>query len=674
MKSLNFALFLCLSATHLQAQKAPVKFGDVPMEQLKMTRYGKDSSASAVVLADYGESTVEYNQNTGFSLNFQRIRRIKILTKDGLKWADFTIGLYHSDAGQDEKIQNLKAVTYNLENGKIIESKVKSEAIFKENYDAHTDRLTVTWPNVKEGSVIEISYGIKSDFLFNFQDWEFQETIPTVWSEYRARIPEYYNYDKYMQGYIPLFIHEETQVSQSIELNYVERTEGVPMNGVVSSQHHEKIEYQENRFRWVSKDVPAFKSEPYMTTYLDYISKINFELAFTKFPNQAIKNYMGSWDDINKLYTENSNFGGEVTGNGFLKSKVEEITKGLSSQEEKLRAIFNYVKANVNWDGLSRTFTIKSFKKVLEDQKGNSAEINLLLASMLEKADFAVSPVLLSTRDHGFLRESTPIASQFNYVICVLKLDNKSILLDATEKLLPLGALPERCLNGKGFVVSKEGYSWVDLQPASKSRTVISTDLSLAESGELKGKLEISRTGYNALDARKHYLKGESDYIKDFLGGRTWELTKNEFQNTKEIQQPFVQLHDLIINEHVTSAGDMLYLNPFILHKEDENPFKLENREYPVNFGSPFEKVYMIKINLPEGYSIEEVPKSKVLLLPENAAKYIYSVSLLGNVLTITSSMSINKSLFSQPEYPHLREFYNQVVAKQDEQIVVKRK
>jgi hypothetical protein len=120
------------------AQKPPVKFGDVSIDDLKMNRYDKDSSASAVVLADYGESILQYDQNKGFVLHFERITRIKILTKDGLDQGNFSIPLYH-DSGNDEKISGLKAVTYNLENGKIVESKLKNDGIFKEKYDANLD-------------------------------------------------------------------------------------------------------------------------------------------------------------------------------------------------------------------------------------------------------------------------------------------------------------------------------------------------------------------------------------------------------------------------------------------------------------------------------------------------------------------------------------------------------
>ena len=673
VKTIGIVLFVTFSLP-LQAQKPPIKFGDVPLDQLKMTTYEQDSSASAVILADYGESIIEYNQQTGFVVKFERLTRIKILSKDGLDHANFSIPLYNS-GGSDEKLSSLKAVTYNLENGKVVESKLKNDAVFKEKYDANIDFMKVTLPNVKEGSIIEITYKIISDFVFNFQDWEFQSTIPTVWSEYRARIPEYYNYDKYMQGYVVLSVNEQTKEPNSLTITSSERSGGSLYAPAKASFSTDKVDFQENRFRWVAKDVPAFKAEPFITTSRDYISKLNFELSFTSFPNQPIKNYMGSWEDINKAFSESSNFLGEVTGNGFLRKTVEEVTAGRTSPEDKLGAICNYVRQNIVWDGTTRKDVGTSLRKVVDEKKGNSAEVNLLLASMLEKADFKVSPVLLSTRDHGFVREAIPVSSQFNNVICLVRIGNKTILLDATEKLLPIGMLPERCLNGNGFLVSADGFQWINLQSATKSRGVTSFDLSLASSGELTGKLQIDRTGYEAHGARKKYFsKGEEDYLKDFLGSRSWKIIKSEFQNAGEIQQAFKESHEIIINDHISSAGEMIYLNPFVMDREEENPFKLEKREYPVDFGRPFDRMYLLKITLPESHTIEELPKSKVLMLPNSTAKYYYNATQTGNAIHISSNLVVTQSLFAQDEYANLKEFYNQVVANQAEQIVLKKK
>jgi Domain of Unknown Function with PDB structure (DUF3857)/Transglutaminase-like superfamily len=651
-------------------QKSPIKFGEIPMEDMKMTVYPKDSSAEAVVLADFGESQLKYSQSSGFQLEFERIRRIKILTKEGLDWANFNIPL-HRNNSDEEKISGLKAATYNLENGKIVETKAKSESIIKEKYDDNLNFTKVTWPNVKVGSIIEITYKVLSDFVFNFQDWEFQSTIPTVWSEYRVKIPEYFFYEKYMQGYVGLEIAETTKASSSITLTSSER---IGSSTVVSQTtfHNDKIDFTENRNRWAAKDVPAFKEEPYMTSSKDFISKINFELSYTKFPNSAIKKYMGTWEDINKSYLES--LGDVITGNNFLKRTTEEVTAGKNTPEEKISAIFNYVRKNFLWDGSKRKYPNEQLKKIMEDKKGSSAEINLLLGAMLEKADIKVNPVLVSTRDNGFVRETTPISSQFNYVVCLAKWEDKTILLDATDKFLPIGMLPERCLNGNGFMIAKEGFKWINLTPSTKAKTTMVADLALVEDDDLKGILKIDRTGYHSANARKSFVsKGQSDYVKEFVGSKSWDLSKSEFQNENDLQNPFKEVHELNVNEHLTVAGNTYYLSPFIMGKEESNPFKRETRNYPVDFGAPFDIVYIIKITLPTGFVVEEMPKSKVFALPNNAARYLFNVVQSGNSINITSNMSINKGVFTQEEYPNLREFYSQLVAKQAEQIVLKK-
>jgi hypothetical protein len=642
------------------------------MEDMKMERYKLDTSASAVVLADYGLSDLRYSQNTGFSLQFYRILRIKILKKEGLDWATISIPLYH-DGSDDEKLSALKASTFNLENGKIVETKMKNDATFEEKATENLDITKFTLPNVRQGSIIDVQYRVLSDFIFNFQDWEFQRTIPTRWSEYRTNVPEYFHYEKYLQGYVKMDIAESTTESGQITLSQNQREAYGGADR--SNTGYQQLNYIAYKDRWVAKDVPAFKAEPFMTTYKDFIARMNFELAYSKFPNQPIKNYMGSWADINTLYNESTHFGGEVTGNGFLKRPVEEVTAGQTTPEGKIAAINNFVKHNVEWNGSSLKYTDNSLKSVLEKKKGSSGEINLLLASMLEKAGFDVSPVLISTRDHGFVRENVPVSSQFNYAICLVRLGDKSMLLDGTDPYLGTGVLPERCLNGQGLVVSKAGHSWVPLTPKQRSRNVYNADMTLSAQGELTGKIRLERSGYFARECRKNYItKGEAEYVKGAIANRPWTVTKTEFANTKDIAENFKEFHDVTMADNAASGGDVIYLNPFFDLQEKENPFKSQTREYPVDFGSPLEKLYMCKITIPDGFVVDELPQPRILKLGENTAKYTYTISQSGNTLTLMSQFLVNSSMIPQTEYPHLREFYDLIVAKQAEQIVLKKK
>jgi hypothetical protein len=645
MKLKISALMLCLIVNCTLAQKSPIKFGMIPLEDLKMTLYEKDSSASAVMLVDYGEAYITLNAHAA-SLNFDRHVRIKILNKEGLKWANAEIPLFRSGS-DEERVFKLKATTYNLENGKLVESPMNKDAVFKEKFNRDFYIQKFTLPNVKEGSVIEYSYTVSSEFLANFPNWQFQYDIPVKWSEYWAMFPDFFIFEKYMQGYIAPTSYEVKNKS---------------VGGFNTKAHH-----------WISKDVPAFKAEPFMTSEDDYVSKINLALARINFPGEIPREIMGTWSKYNAELLESEGFGRAVTGSGFLKKRAEELTVGMTDPLQKVTAIFNYVQSTLEWDGTKDKY-VDNLKEVIEKKKGTAADINIILASMLEKVNVPSDMVLLSTRDHGFIREQYPMARQLNYVICLVKVGDKLLFLDATEKLLPMGILPERCLNGQGLVISKTNHGWIEIVPKAKARTVINSEISLMETGEIKGKVNLTCDGYDAYKLRHdYYKKGEPDYVKDFLADKNWDIEKSEFQDIKEIGRSAQQIHQFAINDYGTLAGNVIYVNPFVTAQTKENLFKLPTREYPVDFGSPIERVYMCKIKLPEGFTVDELPRPKVIILPNNSGKYTYNVTLMGNTLNVVSMLQINKSLFIQEEYPNLREFYNQIVAKQAEQIVLKK-
>ncbi|MBS1935118.1 MAG: DUF3857 domain-containing protein, partial [Bacteroidetes bacterium] len=189
MKPLKFlCVLLCgmASVYHLSAQdKLNIKFGKITPQDFDLSKYHFDSSASAVIIADMGNSAFEGNNKGGFSLVFTHYRRAKIINKNGIDIATVEIPLYKSGSNE-EKLQNLKAVTYNVENGKVVETKLDDKSVFTDKASKNYIIKKFTFPAVKEGSVIEYSYTQSSDFFFNLQPWEFQGGYPRLWSEYEV--------------------------------------------------------------------------------------------------------------------------------------------------------------------------------------------------------------------------------------------------------------------------------------------------------------------------------------------------------------------------------------------------------------------------------------------------------------------------------------------------------
>ena len=238
-----------------------MKFGKISPEDMEMTSYSLDTSAGAVILGDFGYTNFEITEDEGFYTVFNRHVRIKILDKDELDQGDFVISLYTSSGGNEEKVTGLKAYTYNLENGKVEKYKLERKNIFRENASKNWNEVKFSMPNVKVGSVIEVSYSISSPFFYQLQRWFFQAEIPTVRSEYHVYIPEYYNYKNWASGYIP--IKKESDVTYKT----FQYTQAATI-GPDGRESGELISFKAKITHWsyIAENVPAFKNEPKITS------------------------------------------------------------------------------------------------------------------------------------------------------------------------------------------------------------------------------------------------------------------------------------------------------------------------------------------------------------------------------------------------------------------------
>jgi hypothetical protein len=268
--------------------------------------------------------------------------------------------------------------------------------------------------------------------------------------------------------------------------------------------------------------------------------------------------------------------------------------------------------------------------------------------------------------------------NQYNYVIALVKIEGQTILLDATEQNCPFNLLPVRCLNGMGRVVSAEAVEkWVQLDDLQRSNTnqLVVANVSLNETKQLEAKISSSSTDYMALKLRQNYSKGEEERSKavkeQYQQG--WNVTHYEAKQWEDIYKPVEEVMEATLSNEMMGTEDIIYLNPILVNRIHENPFKLKERMYPVDYAYANKQMYMMNFTIPEGYKVEEIPESIVLVLPDHGGRFIYQTKQFGHMLQVVSKLEINKSRFYAQEYAYLREFYNQIVAKQSEQLVLRK-
>lgn len=594
------------------------------MADLEMKVWDQDTSASAVILCDYGF----FNTST---YNFTRTLRVKILKTEGTRWGDW---LFYID--EDTPV---KGITYNLVNGEIVETKLKTESVYRERVYENYYRTRIAMSNVSPGSVIDIQY--TRPWLP--REWRFQEVIPVRWSELVIESSPFILWRKNFYGFVTL---DENSSS-----------------------------------RWVAKDVPAFKEEPYIANVTNYLTRFTIEELKISVPPREdfpgfYQEFSTTWEAVNNNLLEYDKFGMALQGCAFLNDKVKEIKEANLSPMEQVIAAHEYIKQSVKWNEYEAIFVSnQGLADAFRDKIGNSADVNLLLIQMLKKLDFKVSPLALSTRSNGFLSPLYPSLNQLNYVVAYVWIDGTPYFADATEQNIPVGILPVRCLNLKGRTIEHgKGSDWVDLIPVKKDKTTIQAELELNPDLTLKGNIVRNNYDYAALNFRNKYeeYNSEDDFLKNEEEGNPGiSITNFNITCIDSLYKPVVENYEVKIKNKITKIGNQYYLYPLLFEQITENPFKSEERVCPVDFIYPSEETYLFKYVIPDNFKIIELPRSQILKNTDKTLSAQFQVSSLGNTIILTYKFNRSAVHFSVEEYAEIRSFYSELIKIHAEPVIL---
>jgi hypothetical protein len=657
MKSIFARAFMVasfLSATIGYAQTNGFAYGHILYTDMNMTTYERDTSAAAAVLDEFGYAFIDLNT---YKLIFEHHQKIKILKKDGLSQADFTIPLRKTSSTRMEYLRELKASTWNLENNRIEETKLDPKKVYTENYSKYWDLKKFALPNVREGSVIEVYYRIESPYVFNFRRWEFQSDIPKVNSEYWTEIPGNYNYNITLKGFLKLSKNESK----------------IKPNCITLASASADCAFS----KYAMQHVPAFVEEDYMTAKKNFIASINYELSTINYFDGRVDKITKEWKDAEQELKKHSSFGVQLKKGKDISQKLQELLAGVTDPKEKAVRVYNFIKSWYEWNGIYDYFCDVGIKKAFDSRKGNIGDINLSLIAALDNAGLNVEPMLLSTRGNGHVNDLHPVLSDFDYVVAKLNLNDKVYLLDATDPFLMFGMLPERCFNGKGRVFGEKESYWYELKPQHSSKGLTILDLTLEPSGSFTGTMQHFYDGYKSVEHRKRVASFTStdEYLADVrkhLDRVT--ITKHEISGIEDPESSIKETFTVEIEGFDDLNTSNLLLNPFFTGKIEKNPFRSSARLYPVDFGIPVENTIVLNLTHPEEFELVSKPEGQALTLPHAGGRFLFDVKPIGHKLTMSYSLVISKTLYSSAEYHYLKELYSRIIQAQNADLVFKKK
>ena len=197
----------------------------------------------------------------------------------------------------------------------------------------------------------------------------------------------------------------------------------------------------------------------------------------------------------------------------------------------------------------------------------------------------------------------------------------------------------------------------------------------IKEDGEIEGKVRKKSFDYNAFIFRNNFNGVSKDsYIEKLeRENNGLEILEYEVQNSLVLNEPIVENYSFKTNNSVEIIGGKMYFSPLLYFALSENPFKQENREYPVDFIFPNQDSFRVSLTIPDGYVVESLPEPKLIALPENIAKFSYEVSKTNNQVQLSYSLDLNRVVIENVYYEALKNFFKELVNKNTERIVLKR-
>lgn len=622
------------------AQNNKVKYGKISKEELANKVCKADTSAYAEVLYDYGDSEIIYDRDQ-YKITLKCFKRIKIYSKNGYHYANIEIP-YNV---KTDRITGLKACTYNLINGKIVPSKLTSDGILEEELVNNHRKKKITFPDIKEGSIIEIMYTRTVPLSFNYTTWYFQGDIPVRYSEFCARIPVEFNFKENLFGY--------EAVKRKLEEKCLGNDEFKDYNYSISN-------------------VPAFPRESFVDCRGDYITKIEFELASYHPLHGIVKNFSSDWETICSSLEIDESFGAVFNSRAFLKDIVTSLGLEGLDEDNKAKKIYEYVRDNYKWNNYYSLYSNTSLKKITQEKTANSGGMNLLLIALLREAGYECSPVILSTKSNGRIRPGAPKISDYNHTIACLQYADKKIYLDAIDKYSSFNILPTED-SGDMVLIKEKKHQAFTLENNLVSSEISMIDVKINKNGTLKGSMVYQLNNHFASLFRENFDTEEKRIERIQKGMDDFEIDSYGLENLKDNDKSISEKYNFVIGED-KEMPTVLYFPALLNNSNVSNPFKLEDRRFPVNM--PFKKKEMISVSvdIPDNYVVKQLPESINVVTPDKSFSFKYNCSIVNNKISVISTVQNLKTLYLPEEYQALKAIYDILVKKSAEQIVLKLK
>ena len=632
-------VFLFLSFNWaLQAQDKIPAYGKIDKADLQMQDCSFDPGAEAIILLDIGEIEFSYMNNTGWVSETKYRTRIKILKEKATGMGEIKLS-YYAKNGR-EGISNINGISYNIDvNGNIEESKLESGNIYDKAIDKEFSTISFALPNVKKGTVFEYRYKKSRKSYSYIPTWNFQHSNPVRYSAYNVIIPEYFQFT--------LLVTKRQEMEKK-----------------VSTGINEGVWY-------IMRNIKGLKDEPFSSGRIDYLQRIDFQLSSINAPGYY-EEVRTTWTKIIQELQDDEDFGLALKKNMRGVDDILASVKSMQKTSERIRAIYNYVQRNMNWNNEYDIYSDKGIKEAWDKKNANITDINFILINLLKETGIAAKPLLVSTKDNGIVSPLYPFLRRFNAVLAYVKDGDVEYIMNAADKFNPYNLVPYDVINTNALVVDKSVETLIPLTGTNKFTYIIFFTCSVESDGKISGQASLKNSGY-ARNIRMNTFK--KDKLKEMIEDNEGITIKVDSLMVNNQDDELLPLEQIIEYSGNMQEGGGYFFLPFNMFMGlGKNTFIEENRVMAIDFNFPQSYVITGTYYLTDEYIVNELPKNTRLMMPDTSIILTRKMQQDGNIISIKVTLDMLYADYIVEGYPYIKDFFKKMYAILEERIVLKKK
>lgn len=666
-----------------------LKMGRPTDAEMQMTRYAPEPGADAVMLMQTCDVVYGVLSSYHLTQRYEVAMRIKVLTEEGCRWSQLAVPYTFNIRNQElcETFDAFTAIAYNLnEKGKLTSAKATPAMIEDQRIDENQMVRRVSVPEVRVGTVIELRYSMGSPRFYHIYNYDLQHEIPVRYTRFHAEIPAMviFNVDAPVN---------HPNVKCQVTAGRME---------IASTNNLRQKFCPTNCYDIVGQQMPALTAaDPYLWNPQDYAARVVFDLKATDFPDARYKygnssweqygemtdlkstdptqtNQMGrsseTWDDVDALLMEQPEIGGRLDDKSRLDDEVAQAgIAQLPTDKEKVAALVTLLNQHVTWDG-KRSLLARSQASVLKEGSGSSADMNMMLANMLNGLGMKPRLVMMSTRRHGRL-PLHPSAKALNTFVVAVETADGTLYADAADPMGGPGVLDPNLYVEKARVMDAKGKgSWTDLAKLANARHATHVSATLAADGRITGELKETSIGNAARDKRVAFCEAKDSiqYVRKLQDRHGALITSLTMEGIHAYGTEVVER--MTFESEATVTDGRISLRPFAMLTLPDSPFAAETRNMPLELPYRINETFGYELMLPDGYEVEELPHSQEV---SNADKTITArltcSSQTGSVL-VSFRLNVKDLVFPAQRYADAKTAYDMALLHLNDRIVVRRK